>query len=244
MRAFNYFELLLNQLAAGDGNPGEINEKLKEKKIHKLDLPQDYTVTPMSQPSDVNMNAVNIYADGQTGNWYVTGGGSWNDLTWTADAPSFRLYPNVGSKKNVGGYDTVGITYYNTSGTYGTTVLSSQGYWHDGVGNSWSSYSPSHGDGKLGAAFDFQDKVRITKVNWDGSYSYVYEGKGFAATLTYTPNFVYYNGKARTFYGHTYNQATVDNVTFGASTGDFGVDIQLSNTSQGFKAFNNSDTNF
>lgn len=155
----------------------------------------------------------------------------------------------MGDSKNVGGYDSVGITYYNTSGTCNATVKKSLGYWHDGGDSSMQSSSPSHGGGRLGVAFDYQDKVTVTSVNFlTGAYSYKYLGAGFAATITYDSKFVNWNGKARTFNAHTWNTTDISSIGFngGGGTGGatFGVDIAFSSTSNSFKAFNSADTSF
>jgi hypothetical protein len=234
-------QLLLNKLSSGEGDPATIEKELKKLKVYKLEMPQDPVA--LSQPSDVYLNAVDIYSDASTGNWHVTGGGYWSNRNWFSDAPSFFL-PSVGDTKNVGGFDSVGVTYYNTSTTYNATVVSSMGYWHDGVGNNWSSTSPSHGDGKLGVAFDYQDKVRVTYADpWTTEVEY--EGTGFSATITYSASFADYNGKARTFYAHTWKSTNISSITFKGDTGGtFGADIQFSTSENKFQAFNNSDTNF
>jgi hypothetical protein len=236
-------QLLLNKAASNEIPKSEIDKQLESMKVHKLVLPQEESIGILSQPSDVSLNAVSIYYDSSTSRWHVTGGGSWSNNNWNNDHNGWFI-GYVGESKNIGGYDTVGITYYGTGGTYNTSVKSSMGYWHDGAGNNWSSYTPSHGDGSLGVAFDFQDQVYIQSIDIWGNPTVRYRGFGYAATVTYDSNFVNYNGKARTFYGHTWNSTSIDSVSFSGSGSTFGVNINFSSTSNRFPAYNNSDTNF
>ncbi|WP_042200864.1 hypothetical protein [Paenibacillus camerounensis] len=116
------------------------------------------------------MNNAWVTFDSHTNRWNVTGGGYWNDTAWFNDNPG-SWWGTKGETKNVGGLDSVGITYYNTNGGYGSTsVISSLGYVTDHDGWTQDLINPSHGDGKLGVAFDFQDtggagNYGVT-VNW------------------------------------------------------------------------------
>lgn len=174
--------------------------------LYKLDSPtetsqDDGTVQPMSQPADTTLNAVQIYADGTTHNWYVIGSGQWNNNNWYYDN-DHRFFGNICETYNIGGLDSIGVAYYSTSGTYGTTVLDSGASWWDGLGNTATSSSSTYGTGQYGASFAYQDKISLYQVSGTSAY-YKYLGYGFQATIVYSPNFQYWNGKARTAYTHT-----------------------------------------
>ncbi|MEA3572469.1 hypothetical protein U9M73_21305 [Paenibacillus phoenicis] len=209
-----------------------------------METPDESLVSPSSQGSDVTLNKVLITYDAQTGYWFVAGGGSWKNNNWSADVPTF-LIPSVGDSKNVGGMDAIGVTYYNTSGDYNASVISSLGYWHDGEGNSVESNSPSEGNGKYGVAFEFQDKAIVTSVNYvTGYYTYKYLGQGFSAVVTYNSNFTNWNGKARTFYAHTWSSTNISSISLNGSNSGFGASVTFSSSSNNFKIYNDADTSF
>ncbi|GAB2695351.1 coiled-coil domain-containing protein [Paenibacillus thermoaerophilus] len=245
-------ERKLNELAAGvaAGKLGEEEAKvqLEAMDVYMLEVPnqkKESGVTILSSGSDIYLNSVWITYDSITSRWTVTGGGYWNNTNWFNDGPSF-WWGYVGETKNVGGVDAVGITYYNTSGTYNTAVISSLGYVTDH--NGWSDYlyNPSHGNGRYGVAFDFQDKMRVQKVGGLGPSpdDFTYYGSGFSATITYDSNFTNYNGYARTMYAHTWDTTTINSIGFSGGGGQYGVDISWSSSSNRFVVFNGSDTVF
>lgn len=206
-------------------------------------LPENNDIVLMSQPSDVTLNQPIISYDSQTNHWIVTGGGYWRNTSWFNDVNNI-WWGYIGETKNVGNYDSVGITYYNTSGTHNCTVLSSYGYWTDHNGWTEESHNPSYGDG-LGVAFDYQDIIRRKKWGgWVDPADTTYLGDGFAASITYDYNFVNYNEYARTFYVHTWETAQINSITFGGHGTTFGVNISITNSRYSFKAFNDSDAHF
>jgi hypothetical protein len=242
----------LNSLAAGETTKDKAKSELEKLGVYMLDVPEEEPSTSystLSQGSDITMNNVWITYDSSTGNWQVTGGGYWNNKQWFGDLGFTWWAGYTGETKNMPGYDSVGIAYFNTSGTYNATVLSSQGYWTDHNGWSGSSTSPSHGDGKMGVAFDWQDKVKLTYwpigvIGVVTSSDCSYLGNGFSTTITYSSNFADFNGFARTFYVHTWNSTNISKMNFGISGKTFGVDIEYSSSSNRFMIFNNSDTAF
>ncbi len=226
----------------------EIDNAMKANKLYKLEVPTNSNsgMIPLSAPNDAICNSVSIYYDSGASQWVVSGGGWWTTDQWFNDR-NWIWVPYIGETHNVGGYDSVGIAYNNTSGTYNTSVISSMGYITDQDGWGESSDSPSHGDGSLGVAFDFQDKQKYTRSPVNPvvySYDVAYQGKGYSALIRYNSNFANYNGNARVFYAHTWNTCNITNLSFGAGSGfTFGVDIDFS-TSNGWKIFTNSDTSF
>lgn len=226
----------------------EIDKAMEINKIYKLEVPADFSsgITPMSEPNDAICNPVSIYYDSAASQWVVSGGGSWTSDQWFNDR-NWIWVPYTGETHNVGGYDSVGIAYNNTSGIYNSSVVSSMGYITDQNGWGEFSSSPSHGDGSLGVAFDFQDKQKYIRSPISlqiYSYDVAYQGKGYSALIRYNSNFANYNGNARVFYAHTWKTCNITNLSFGSGSGfTFGVDVDFS-TSNGWKIFSGSDTPF
>ena len=239
----------LLKMAAENKAISEIDQAMSIYKVYRLVVPAVSTsgVTPMdTSPNDAICNSVNIYYDSTTANWIVCGGGWWTNNNWFNDR-YWLWIPYRGEIHNCGGYDSIGITYYNTSGTYNTSVISSMGYATDQNGWSEYSYSPSHGNGALGVAFDFQDRHKY--ISGFKLVIYVsdmtYSMKGYSALVRYNSNFVNYNGYARTFYAHTWNSCNITGITFGTSGSSFGVNVTFTpNDPHGWRIFNNSDTLF
>lgn len=232
----------LANLKISGASDEKIETEMNALKVYKLNTPEDTIFTPLSQGSDVTMDKPEIYYDSLARQWIVSGGGHWNNKNWFYDF--LNIWPS--NTKNVGNFDSFGITYYNTSGSYNTAVKSSYGYWTDGNGWYVSTYNPSHGDGKYGVAFDFQDVAKIINPNelYIDPEDVTYLGSEFFAIITYDSNFTNYNGYARTFYVHTWDNAIINSITFGVSGKQFGIDISISNVEHSFKIFNGSDSVF
>ena len=230
-------QVLLCQLIASGVAQDVIDKEMESLGVYRLDTP-DNSITPKSTTTDVLMNQVNIYYDAYTTQWIVSGGGYWVNDSWISDLSSILWIP--GNVRNVGNRDSVGIAFYNTSGTYNTQVMSSVGVANNMEGD-WDirMNNPSHGDGMNGVAFEFQDQIR-----YDLNNHFSYLGKGFAASIAYSAGFSNYNGYARTFYVHTWNSAYISDIGFGVSGKQFGVDVNITNSQNSFKIFNNSDTVF
>ncbi len=228
------------KMVAGRQSKVNISKSLEKMNVFVLDTPElEPALVPMSAGSDITMSNVIISYDSVSARWNVTGGGYWANTNWVNDLPSF-FGSWVGTIKNVGEPDTVGVTYYNVSGTV-PPVVSSLGYFTDHNGWVVESTSPSHGNGGLGVAFDFQDKAKLVAAN---PGVYVYHGDGFAASVTYGSSFSSYSGYARSFYGHTWNSTGISSVTFGGSGSTYGVSINFSSTSNRFPAYSGADTVF
>jgi hypothetical protein len=244
-RAKEIDEKLL-KLIAENKTKKEIDSAMSVYKVYRLDVPSSEVMSPLSVPSDAKCNAVSIYYDSAQNQWVVSGGGWWQNSNWFNDR-NWMWFPYTGETHNVGGLDSVGIAYNNTSGTYNASVISSMGYMTDQSGWGEYSYSPSHGDGSLGVAFDFQDKQKYIKSPINPiiyASDVTYFGKGYSALIRYNSNFSSYNGNARAFYAHTWNSCNISGLTFGYGSGfTFGVNITFSDAN-GWKIFNNSDTPF
>ena len=121
-------EILCKMIA--EGKPSrDVETEMEKYQVYKLDVPISQTdASIMSAPNDLICNGVNIYYDAQASEWIVSGGGWWQNTRWVGDVDGLML-GYLGETKNVGGFDSVGITYNNTNGSYtGVRVVSSMGY--------------------------------------------------------------------------------------------------------------------
>ena len=195
-----------------------------------------------TEPSNVKINDVTVLFDSYNNQWLVCGGGYWpDDSKWIKDVPT-NFWPSVGQQLNVGGYDGIGVKLYNTSGTYNTRVKRSYAYYSDGD-NDYYNYNPMICEGRKGAFFEYQDKAVVTATTGFFS-SYKYIGKHFAAMVIYDSNFANFNGYARTNYIHTWSNAQIENVSFGANGDSPTFQVTIANSSKSFTCFSTSETRF
>ncbi len=98
-------------------------------------------------------------------------------------------------------------------------------------------------EGRKGAFFEYQDKAVVTATTGFFS-SYKYIGKHFAAMVIYDSNFANFNGYARTNYIHTWSNAQIENVSFGANGDSPTFQVTIANSSKSFNCFSTSETRF
>lgn len=220
---------------------GEIDEQgaldtLESNGIYKLaqEDTESNVATPASTSSNVVLNMPSVYYDSYNNQWIVSGGGYWsNDNGWINDA-GFGAFA---SEKNIGSEDIVGVVLYNTSGTYSTRVVRSYAYYSDGTDESYN-YNTLILNGQKGAAFEYQDKASYE----NGTYSYM--GKHFCALVVYDSNFSSFHGYARTYYCHTWSQAEVTSIAFGASGNESTFEVNIANQVYSFQAYSGSEKHF
>ncbi|GEM_PF-124696 len=189
---------------------------------------------------DVSMTAPMTMYDSYNNGWLVAGGGYWKNNNWLDHVPSIWGLGGAGSTYNVGSKDGFGVGYTNTSGSYSSSIEYQYAYLSDGEGHEKETYSRSDGNGKKGFGFEIQDKIRKTDNNTiynitTDDFSYI--GKHFGGSVRYTSSFSSWNGNATSYYVHTYNDATLNNVTFGVSGKTAGISFDITNSSESFKAF-------
>lgn len=239
---------IVAEMVASGKSVEQIKNEMNKFDVYVLENPEyDPGFTTYSSDSgDITLNDPMITYDSRSGEWTVTGGGSWeNDDEWFEESPFLK---DVGEIRNLGGHDSVGVTFFDTNDEYNTSVVDSLGYWTDHDGWSEESENPDYGTGRYGIAFSYQDKVKLLSKNiFTGNYKVEdtrYLGRGFACSITFDSNFVDYDGKARTFYVHTYNNTDISSISLSGGTNNFGVGIQYSNGSSKWKAFSGSDIDF
>lgn len=195
-------------------------------------------ITPCSSGStDVKMNTAMVIYSSSANEWSVTGGGYWINSAYEKDIPG-DAFLYVGKITNIGGQDAVGVTMYQTSGTK-PTLKRCSGYVHDGNGSNITLNNPYNLDSSRGIAFEFQDYKKVTKVNF-ATHNYTYMGYGFSAQAIYDSKFTYYDGKARTYYAHTWE--TTDITSIGISADGFST--SWSSSDYRWAVYNNSETIF
>lgn len=204
-----------------------IDKELESLGIYKLDVPEsDDTANAMSSSADVYLAKPSIFYDSWSREWGVSTSGYWRNTNFD------------GIVGNVGGRDGYGITYYNTSGTYSTSVTSSYASIYDQNGeNSDTTWNPSNGDGKYGVEFELQDYRKVGSADR-------YIGAKFDCCIWYTSSWSSFNGYARTLYAHTWSTTNISSVQFGVDGKQFGCDVTFSSTSNNFKCFNGADAAF
>jgi len=216
----------------------EIDSKLVDLGVYRLEVPEtDDTAYAQSTSTDVSLATPRIYFDSMTQEWEVSTSGYWKNTNWQEGLWFFGF---EGETCKVGNTDGIGITYYNTSGTYNASVTSSWAYIQTAGGSQYvQTFNPSNGDGKLGVEFELQDYA----INHTSSAN-EYCGQEFGCYIWYSSGWSTFNGYARTLYAHTYKSCTIQGVSFGVSGKQFGCDIQLSSTTEGFKCYNTADARF
>ena len=125
---------------------------------------------------------------------------------------------------------------YQASGTL-PTLNRCSGYVHDGNGNNMSLSNPCNLDSTRGVVFEFQDYRTIIQ---ESPTDYTYMGYGFAAQAVYDSSFAQYHGKAKSYYAHTWEEASIDSI--GISVDGFSISW-TADVNRWF-IYNNSDTTF
>lgn len=193
--------------------------------------------------SDISMTPPFISYNSSNHTWTVIGGGYWKNRDWLKECP-FIVVPYVGKTITIGGKEGFGVGYTSISGTYNSSIISQYGMITDNEGHTVETTSRSDGDGSKGFGFQLQDYVRINTPDdgyIDTECSYI--GSHFAATATYSSNFVNLNGVATSYYIHTSDDAKITSVNFGISGKSAGVNATIENVGDSFPAYS-TDTRF
>ncbi len=235
---------LLYLYAIGDENQKQVSEELLNNSGVFIfsDESSDSSISLQSEPADVNLSGVIESYDGNTGNWALTVGGTWNNLSAIGDEIGIWWGAGVGKTKNIGGLDAVGIVLYNTYGTV-PTLVSSNGYIHDGNGNRTTLYNAATYDASRGIAFEYQDYITCIDYNLL-SYKWNYMGYGFSATMRFSSNYVNFHGKAKGFLAHSWDNTTINSIGFSGGSGSFGLNIGWSHDKDYFLTYSGMDTDF
>ena len=137
----------------------------------------------------------------------------------------------------------MGITFYNTSGP-APTVKSTYAEIGDGTGNFNQYSSPAIMDSSTGAGFLFQDHIICTEVTGLFSYDWAYFGQMFDITIRFDSSFSAFNGKARAFVYHTWNDTSITSIGLTGGADSFGVTVSWQNAGNSWPAFSSGETPF
>lgn len=113
----------------------DLSEDMKRQYLEKLGVYEVYhedKVEFSSSSSDVSLNKPLIYYDSSTKEYVISARGNWKKHTY--EVPKFSWwYPSVGSTKNIGGTEAIGISLTNTKGeTDGLAINAGYGYFYNG----------------------------------------------------------------------------------------------------------------
>lgn len=187
-------------------------------------------ISLMSSQNDVKINNVTVLYDSYAKTWSLVGGGYWLNDNWKNE---------ISGNGNLGGRDGIGIAITNLSGSssHGLAPKQSYAYVHDGNGNDMTVTNRTFANYEQGVFFEYQDSVSDNYF-WSTPK---YMGHGFSAAMIYDGDlFEAYNGRATTYYAHTWETSSITSI--GAST--TGFSIGFSDYSHSFYAYSNSAVSF
>lgn len=198
-----------------------------------------------SQPGDVSMGTVAITYIPYTQEWVVGFSGRWTSVDPVEDEwDELESLPEIDDTQNIGGLDAAGIIFYNTSGSTPNMLSSMCKVTNDGD-LEYTTTSPSTYNSAQGVAFQYQDYARVLGYqNWLTEVVYDYLGHVFTVSMTFDSSFEFFNGAARGFYVHTWDQTSITSIGFSADVTGFGLDLSWSNEGYSFQCYSNSDTQF
>lgn len=193
-----------------------------------------------SSSGDVTLYKPTIHYDSSTKEYIITGNGKWN--THSYEVPTWYWWaPSVGSTKDIGGTDAIGISLTNTYGnTAGLALNSGYGRFKNGTAVKTSTTLASEND-NYGGGYKVQDFIKFTKVDnyllWFNTTFY-YNAYYMTCILRYNSKLANYSGNAKLFYGHTWDTTTVTGI--GVST--TGASISWSSNSDKWVGFSYART--
>ena len=236
-------DLIIQYILSSSDDKKEIEVQLNAAGFFIYSDSTQLTTQPYSEPNDITISGAMVLCDENTGNWSISAGGTWRDknLSAISDEAGFWLHA-IGSTKNIGGYDAVGLVIYNTSGRT-PSLVRSYAQINDGAGHSVRLTNPSTYNSGRGIAFQYQDYITVTETSMTG-YKFNYYGYGYVAVMTFDNSFLDWNGTARGYYAHTWSNTTIDSIGFNLSTTYYGLNISWSENKNHFLAFSNMDTKF
>ncbi len=162
--------------------------------------------------SQIDIGTVSVAFDAPTGNWILSASGRWTGDGWKGNQSLNYLNGEV----SIGGFDGIGLCFYNTSGTYSASMISAYAYISGGEDPVYYR-SPTYMNGMHGAYFLFSDVAKYHGEDDDGSEIWLYHGKSFSVIMRYTREFENYNGYAKLQYTHTWGAGKLTGVNYGSN---------------------------
>ena len=211
----------------------------------KQSVDSEAQTVQLSSFQSITFNDIYVYYDSVLDVWELGGGVYWNDSSWLDDVP-YALFPYEGMNLDVGGYDGVGISLTQTSGTYNCYLVDTWLYVNEGGGAfDTTTHVPMGGiNARYGVFHQFQDYAHLAELNgFNGTY--VYYGKHMSIFAQYSSNFENYHGTARLEYVHTWDETTISSVGISSSISDpLGFSVEFSSSNNYFHIASPSETYF
>lgn len=204
----------------------EKTQILNDLGVYRVD--EGLEVELASSSGNVTLNKPTLSYDSSTKQYIFSGTGYWNSTSaWQNDVANamywFMVQPwnwAVGKTCNIGGADVVGICISNPSGSTSGLVANS-GYGTLQSSGSTKSITLITNNDNYGVAFQPQDRCIITYYSetWVGAscfrdYTYNYNAIRFQTIVRYNSSLANYNGRAKTFYAHNWENTTISGVGF------------------------------
>jgi len=221
----------------------EVEAKLNQAGVFVYSSSSSAQNTRTSDNGHVFISDVSITYSSQKQEWTVSAGGYWTDLSGIADESGTWVGFYEGATRNIGGLDAFGIAFYNTSGTV-PTMKSCYAEIGDGTGNFDQYSSNAIMDSSTGAAFLYQDHLICTRVTGWFSYDWAYFGQMFDITMKFDSSFSAFNGKARAFIYHTWEDTSITSIGVNVGSDSFGINVGWENEGNSWPAFSSGETPF
>lgn len=190
-------------------------------------------VSPISAPTDIELYDMVVRDEGDD-TWLIVFFGHWKNLSAiSSDNSSNRWFaPSVGDHHNIGGFDMVGICFYETSGQT-PNIKKSYAYVEDDSHKYRQTLTnPCVLNERNGVAYQYQDYLICTKGGLF-TYDWVYMGASFDVVIEFDDSFANFHGRTRGVYAHSWNDASVSSVGFSTT----GFSIGWSTTSNHFEMY-------
>lgn len=168
-----------------------------------------------SEPTDVIMNTCEVLYNITKDQWIVKFIGNWKSIDPISDEVHVWFNPSEGDTMNVGGYDAVGMVFYDTSGGSPKKIDSYATIRSSDTVTSSTSKNPDTYDDSYGVIFRIQDYIICRKNTSIFTYEWDYVGAIFETSMTFDSSFENFNGKAKGLYVHTWKSSSVTSIGVG-----------------------------
>lgn len=229
----------LMYLVAHNTSDSKLQSTMQNMGAYELQQPStnNLSIIPTTSTHDITMTPPSIFYMPSYDEWWVTGGGYWNDFNWQAESLMAGIIPT-----NIGGQDGYGVAFTNTSDNYNSAFVGGVCDIYDTYdNNSIETVNRSDGNGAIGFGFRLQD---YTWDDWTHGFPIpYYKGSNFAVIGEYDSNFANYHGVATSYYIHTWDKTSISNITFGVQGETAGMSVQYTDKQEAWPAYS-TDTRF
>lgn len=232
-----------NQKVADIISNSKMNISEKEKTLNNLDVyfcnTDDNSAKLSSSQGDVELNTPTITYHAYTNrtDYAFYGSGKWKNHNYDVEGFSW-WYPSVGDKINIGGDDALGISFYQPKGD-ASRAQATWG-WSGFTNGDIKDYSNtlSTAEDQYGGVYRLQDYIKITDVTNYVVYvdvKYKYNAFNLSTYLMFK-GLENYDGFAKTFYSHTWDNTQITSIGLGADS----VSVDFNTTSSHWNGYSHS----